>query len=214
MSPRGGLGGDVLAVQIEDLAGGGIAQCRQQHDVAAIERGRDAVGVDPADHARVLEIDAVAHTPGARGDEVTAGDTDAGAGHGGVGQPRRQPGLERATRAADGLEYERQRGRVGDAQPVVIAGGDAGLGQARVDLGPRPVDEHQAHPKACQQGQVVDERGEVRFGEGLAPERQDERAPAVGLDVGRGAAEPGEVAVGVGVVRGHRRCHSSSRGAL
>ena len=63
---------DLLEREVEDLAGGRIAERRDEHDVAVVEPLLDRVGVDAPHLARQLHVDAVDHAHRLGGDVVAA----------------------------------------------------------------------------------------------------------------------------------------------
>ena len=198
----GGGAGHVRGAEIEDLAGGRVADGRQQGDRPRVQALDQGLAVDPAHHPGVLVVHPVEHAEGLGGDEVAGGDRDAHPGHGGVGEPHGEQGLDLHPGHPGRLLDAGERGVVGDAQAVDIAQIDLALLEPRLDLGPRPMDQDQPHPEPVEQGDVVDQVREARVGHRLAAEGDDEGAAPVGMDVGGGLADPvdeGVAGVGHGV---------------
>ncbi len=65
--------------------------------------------------------------------------------------------------------------------------------QALVNLQSRTVNHYQSHPQAVQQGDVVDDGGEVFMLRGGAPQHQHEGLAPVCIDVGCGVSQPANV---------------------
>src|SRR5690554_208538 len=191
----GGAGGHVLAGQVEDLPGGRVAQRGEQHDAALVQLAADALAVDAAHLAGVVVVHPVHHADGPRGDEVAAGDAQARALHGRGGHVHGQTRLDGDAQLTDGVDHAFQGRLVGDAQALVEARLQAALGQPRLDLRTRAVHQHQAHPQAVQQHQVVDDVAEVDMFDGVPRQHDHEGTLAVRVDVGRGIAKPADVVV-------------------
>src|SRR5690606_22153986 len=145
--------------------------------------------------ARVLVVDALNHADGPRGDEVAAGDTQAGALHRRGGHVHGQACFDGDAQLADRVDHAFKRGRVGDAQVLVKARSQPALSEARFDLWTRTADQYQAYAEAMQQHQVVDDIAEIRVGDTVTGQHDHEGAVAVGVDVGRGVAQPVDVFV-------------------
>ncbi len=177
-------------LQVENLAGGGIADGRQQHDVVLVEPSADCGGVDFAYFAGMQQVDAVAHPQRPRGDEIARGDADAGAGHRRVGQPERQQRFDLDPYRAGGFFHARQRGVVGDAQAFDIANRGTVFVQPCFHLWPHAMDQHQAHAQAVQQVDVVCQLHEITVGHEFATECDDKRFATKTMDVGCGGTEP------------------------
>lgn len=71
--------------------------------------------------------------------------------------------------------------------------GQAARSQAAFDLRARAVYQHQAHAKAVQQDQVVDDIAEIRVFNAVPRKHDHEGAVAVGVDVGGSMAQPVDV---------------------
>ena len=184
------LGRDFLEREIEDLAGGRVAERRDQHDVAVVETLADRVGVDAAHLAGQEHVDAVDDAHRLRRDEVARRHTDARAGHRRVRDAKRQQGLDPAPHLASRLEHAVHRLGIGDPQPECIPAFDVLLGENRLDLRARAVDDDEMHTEAVQQVQVVDDAEERLVSDHLAAECDDERLAAERVDVGRGQPDP------------------------
>ncbi len=143
----------------------------------------------------MVQVDTVEHANRSRGDEVAAGHAQPRALHRRGGHVHRQPRFQRDAHLSDRIDHAFQRRRIGDAQVAVIARLDAARRQSRLDLRPRAERQHQAHAKAVQQHQVVDDVGEIGMLQAVARQHDDEGAVAVRIDVGRGVAKPGDVVV-------------------
>src|SRR5690606_6047684 len=192
---NGRASGDVLAGQVEDFPGGRIAQRRKQHDAAFIELTIDALAVDAPHFAGVLVVDALDHADGPRGNEIAAGDTQACALHRRGGHVHGQARFDGDAQLADRVDYALQGCRVGDAQVLVKARRQPALSKTRFDLRARTVYQHQAYAETVQQNQVMDDIAEIRVGDAVAGQHDHEGAVAVGVDVGRGMAQPVDVFV-------------------
>jgi len=71
------------------------------------------------------------------------------------------------------------------SQAVGVADFHATLLQTLFDLRPRAMHQHQADAEAVQQREVVNQAGEVRVGNRLAGEADDEGAAAMRVDTAR-----------------------------
>ena len=188
--PDGDLRRDFLQRQVEDLAGGRVAERRDQHDVAVVEALAHGVGVDAAHLARQLHVDAVAHAERLGRDEIAGRHADARAGHRRVGDPEREQRLDARAHLAVGFEHAIHGLGVGDAQAERVAALDVLLRENGLDLRPRAVDDDEMHAEAVQQVQVVDDAEKRVVGDDFAAERDDEGLPAKRVDVGRRGADP------------------------
>ncbi len=159
----------------------------------------EGVAVDAAHHPGVQIIDPVQDPQGFGGDEVAGGDGDAHPGHGGVGQAQGEEGLDLDPQAARGLLDAGQGLGVGDAQALDIAKAGAAPRQAGLDLRPGAVDQDQADAQAMEGGQVVYQVAKTLVRHRLAPKGDDEGAPAMGVDIGGGVAEPAHETIGGGL---------------
>ena len=79
---RGAVHGDVLQRDIEDFAGRGIAQRRQQHDITARQLLVYAIGVDAPHFASVLKVHTIDHADRFGGHKVARAHAHARALHG------------------------------------------------------------------------------------------------------------------------------------
>ncbi len=75
----------------------------------------------------------------------------------------------------------------------MVMGRQATGRQAGFDLWARAVHQHQAHPQAVEQHQVVDDIAEVGVFNAVAGQHDHEGAVAVGIDIGRRVAKPIDV---------------------
>ena len=75
-----------------------------------------------------------------------------------------------------------------------------GLLQSLIYLRPGPVDQHQAHAETVEQGDVMNDVGEILMLRGLTPQHQHEGLAPVRIDVGCGIPEPTDMGPA-------RRCH-------
>ena len=213
---HGDLGRDFLQRQVEDLAGGRVAERRDQHDVAVVEALVDRVGVDAAHFAGELHVDAVEHAQRLRGDEVAGRHADARAGHRRVGDAEREQRLDARAHLAVGLEHAVHRLGVGDAQAERVAALDVLLLEDRLDLRPRAVHDDEVDAEAVQQVEVVDDAEKRVVGDDLAAERDDEGPAAERVDVRRRRADPLDERArgrGMGGRRGGRDSAASKRSA-
>ncbi|MOA35573.1 hypothetical protein D3C78_1570340 [compost metagenome] len=94
---------------------------------------------------------------------------------------------------ADGVDHAFQGGSIGDPHAAVVVRGQAAGSQAAFNLRARTVDQHQAHAKAVQQHQVVDDIAEVGVLDPVTGEHDHEGAVAVGVDVRRSVTQPIDV---------------------
>jgi hypothetical protein len=188
--PHGDLRGDFFQREVEDLARRGIAERRDQHDVAVVEPRADRLGVHAADLARQLHVGPVAHAHRLGGDEVARGDANAGAGHRRVGHAERKQRLDPRAHLAVGLEHAVHRLGVGDPQPESVVTLDVLLRQDGLDLRPRAVDDDEMHAEAVQQVEIVDDAEERVVRHHFAAEGNDERLAAERVDVGSRRADP------------------------
>jgi len=88
---------------------------------------------------------------------------------------------------------EFQSGLAGDPNAIADGRLQTGVGEPALDLRPRPEQQDQAHPQTVEQGDIVDDIGEIRVQSGLAAERQHEGLAPVRVDVGRAVAKPANV---------------------
>ncbi len=189
----GGAGRDVFAGQVEDLARRRVAQRRQQDDGALVEQAVDALAVDPAHFAGVVVVDAFQHADGPCGDQVARGHPQARALHRRGRHVHRQARLDGDAQLPDRVDHAFQRGRIGDAQAVMVMGTQATGFQAAFDLRAGTVDQHQAHPEAVQQHEVVDDIAEVGVLDPVPRKHDHESAVPVGIDVRRSMTQPIDV---------------------
>ncbi|MNI52374.1 hypothetical protein D3C73_1071470 [compost metagenome] len=91
---------------------------------------------------------------------------------------------------ADRIHHTLKCRRIRDAHAVVIVRSQAACGQARFDLRAGTVNQHQAHAKAVQQHQVVDDVAEVGVLDTVAGQHDDKGAVAVGIDIRRSVTKP------------------------
>ena len=167
-----------------------------QHHVLLVEVGDDLFGDHLAYRAGEAVIDAIHHPDRLGGEEVAAGDAHEAAGHRGVGQALGEQRLHldagHRHRRLDALEGR----RVGDAQAVVVARGEAAAGQLGLDLRPRAVHQHQAHAQRGEQVAVVGQLLGKLAGRHLAAKAQHEGLAAKGMDEGRRRPHPGNETLG------------------
>ena len=188
---RGGDGrGQVVGIEVERFPRRGVAQGRQQHDVADVQLGADARHVYFAHLAGEAQIDPVHDPHRPRCDEVAAHHPHPCVVHRRAGHAGGQPCLDLDLECADHPFDDGHRALVGDAQVLLVARRTAGRGERGLDLLPRAVHEHQAHAEAGQQRDVVGDRHEVGVGQRVAAQRQHEGPAAMGIDVGGRAAQP------------------------
>ena len=209
----GDLGRDLFQRQVEDLAGGRVAERRDQHDVAIVQTRPHRVGVDAAHLARELHVGAVAHAQRLGGDEIAGGNADARAGHRRVGDSEGEQRLDARAHLAVGFEHAVHGLGVGDAQAGRVAALDVLLRENGLDLRPRAVDDDQVHAEAVQEVEVVDDAEKRVVGDDFASERDDEGLAAKRVDIRRRRADPlderargrGMGGRGCGWIRRHRK---------
>ena len=189
LQPHRDLRGDFLDGEVEDLAGGRIADRRNQHDVAVVETLLDRLGVDAAHFAGELHVDAVDHAHRLGREVVAARHAVARAGHRRIGKAERQQRLDARAHLARGLEHAVHRVDVGDAHAVRIAARNALRREDRLDLRPAAVHDDEPDAEAVQQVEIVDHAQEFVVGDHFAAERDDERPAAERVHVRRGRAD-------------------------
>ena len=86
-----------------------------------------------------------------------------------------------------------QDGGIGNSHAVVEDGFQSRLFQALGDLWPGAVHQHQSHPQAAEQGDVVENAGKVLVLGHLAPQHQHEGLAPVRIDVGCGIPQPANI---------------------
>ena len=114
----GHVAGDLLRTQVEDLAGRGVAERRDEHDGALVEVGANRFGVDPTQLSRVLEIDSVAHSQRAGDEEIPRAHANARSRHRRVGKAHRQQRLRPGACRRVRLHHASECPRAGDACSV------------------------------------------------------------------------------------------------
>jgi len=130
-----------------------------------IQLAGDPLHIDATHPAAVAEVDAVIHTQRLGGDEVAAHHADAGPLHGGVGEAHGELGGDVVLQTAAHLLDDGETGIVGDPDPLVILGLDAGAGQGLVILRTRTKHQYQ---------------------DGFPADHQDEGGTPVHIDIGGG----------------------------
>ena len=181
---------DVLERQIENLAGWRITERRQQDELVVIEAIAYASDIDLAHLTGMHEINTLDNPDRLGGHKIAARHADVGARHRRIGQCNRQQCLDLYAHAAARLFRARQSDIVGDAQAPHETRAVFQFFQARLDLRPRAMHQHQAHAQARQQIQIVYEREKPRIRHDLAAKRDDEGAAAKRVYVRRGGTEP------------------------
>ena len=188
--PDRDLGRDLFQRQVEDLAGGRVAERRDEDDVAVVETRPHRLGVDAAHLARELHVDTVAHAQRLGGDEIAGGNADARTRHRRVGDPEREQRLDARADLAVRFEHAVHRLGVGDAQAERVTALDALLLENGLDLRPRAMDDDEMHAEAVQQIQVVDDAEKRVVRDDFAAEGDDERLAAERVDIRRRRADP------------------------
>ena len=122
LQSAGHRGGDFFHGEVEGLARGRKTKGREQHHRPRVQSLGDALHVDFAHHARMLEVHPVDHAYRSGGDEVARHHPHRGTGHGGVGQALAERRLDFVAQLASGLLGAVQRHAVGDAQAIYIMG--------------------------------------------------------------------------------------------
>ncbi len=150
----------------------------------------DGLGFDAPHLARMQQVDAVEHPDRPRRDQVAGHAAQPGPRHGGVVDALRQACLDLDAQIAHRLAHGLQGLGVGDAQVAVVAALQAAALQTLLDLRPGAVHQQQTDAQAVQQGQVVHQAVELGPDHRLAAEVHHEAAPAMGVDVRGGVAEP------------------------
>ena len=186
----GDRGRNLFGLQTEYLPGGRIAERRSEHDGAVREALPDRLHVDPPDLAGMLVVNAVANAERPRGDEVAGGDPHPGARHRGVGDAHREQRLELDVRRADCFLGCFQGGDVGDANAADGAGRKSLRPHALLDPRPCAVDDDEVDAERAHQREIVDDAVKLRIAGRYTVDLDDERSRPVGIDVGRGVAEP------------------------
>ena len=185
-----GLRRDIFQTEVENLAGRRITNGGEQHDVVLVQPSANGGSVDFADFAGMQQIFPFDHADGLGGDEIARGHPDVGARHGGVGDSQRQQRLDLDPDRAGRLLDAGQRGVVGHAQTVDIADGRTVFDQARLDLRPYTVHQHQPDPQAVQQVDIVRQLHKSPVRHQLAAKCDDKGLAAKTMDIRRGRAEP------------------------
>ena len=157
----------------------------------------EGAAIDPAHGPGVAIVDAVDDPQRSRRDEVTGRNRYAHPRHGGIGEPQGQQGLQLDSHDPGGLLDAGQGRVVRDPKVADVAKLRPAPGKPLLDLRPGAVDQHQAYAEAVEEGNVVYQAGQSPCRDGLAAEGKDERPSAVGVDVGRGLAKPGDEGVGL-----------------
>ena len=140
----GGMCGHFFHAQAETFARGGVADRRQQHQLAGSQPLGDGLGIDPAHRAGILHVHAVEHTHRTCHQIVAASHAQVGAGHGRIGQGHRQLGFDFGPRIADAvLDGIHGRG-IGNAAAAVVLACLAAQGQQRFHLRAGTVHQHDA----------------------------------------------------------------------
>ena len=192
-------GRDIVGAEIEEFARGRITHGREQGNGAVVDDTMDGLMVDAPDAAGVLKVGAFDDTQWAGHDEIAGHHANGGAGHGCVGQPHGQQGLDFHARRACRLLHAIQGRIIGDADPPHIAGLQAALPKTLFDLRAHAMDQYQADAQAVEQRDILHQGGEAAVVEQRAIEAHDENLTAKGIDIRGGVAEPGdEVPVLVG----------------
>ena len=186
----GHIAGDLLRTQVEDLAGGGIAERRDEHDGVPVEVSANRFGVDPAQLSRVLEIDSVADPERAGDEEVPGAHADSRSRHRRVGKTHRQQGLHSGACRRICFYHTSERPRAGDAHSVREGGLEARFREAGIDLRPGAVHQHQPDAEGIEEREVVDERGKGAAFDRFAAEMHHEGSTPVRVDVGGRVAKP------------------------
>ena len=116
-------------------------------------------------------------------------------------------------RRADRLLDRAEGAGVRDGGPCGMAWREALCLDATLDPQPGAVNDHEIHPQAVQQREIVDDTVKPRIVDRFPVDLDHEGPPAMGVDVGRGAAEPlheaHRAASRAGIV--HRTLHVRSR---
>ena len=188
--PDRNLRGDFLDGEVEDFAGGRIAERRNQHDVAVVEPLLDRFGVDAAHFTGQLHVDAVDDAHRLRGEVVAAGDPVAGTGHRRIREAEREKRLDARTYLAGGFEDAVHGVGIGHADAVRVAARDVLLRQNGLDLRAAAVRDDQPDPEAVQQVEIVNDAEKRVVGHHFAAERDDERLAAERVDIRRRRANP------------------------
>ena len=106
--------------------------------------------------------------------------------HRGVGQPHGELGRDVVLQAATHLFDDGEALVIGDPDPSVVLGLDAGAGQRLVVLRTRAEYQDQADPKRLQQGDIADDIGKVGVADGFPAHHQHEGGTPVHVDIGGG----------------------------
>ena len=181
---------DVLQRHIENFAGGGITQRREQHQFAEVEPVTHGRHVDFANFTGVLQIDAIEDADRLGGDEVAARHPDVGARHRRTRQAHRQQRFDLHAQTPARLFGHREGDVIGDAQSLHVARAVAEVLELGVDLRPRAMHHHQPHAQRRQQVQIVIDADKAALGNCFATEGDDKGAAAKRVDVRRRRAEP------------------------
>ena len=177
--------GDLRGVEIEDLAGAGVSQRRQDHQIAAGEQALDRLAAHAANFTAVIEIHPAAHAQRFRRHQI--------AGDGGkldtmqrrVGQPQRELGFEIETvYRGDAFDVIHDLA-IGDPAPLDAHRRDTGGFQRGTDLRPDAVDQHDPNAERMQQRQILQQLAASRRRHRFAFHQDDEGLATVGVDVGR-----------------------------
>jgi hypothetical protein len=188
LQPHGDLRCHLLDGEIEDFAGGRIADRRYQHDVAVVEPLRNGLGIDAADFAGELHVDAADDAHWLGREVVAARNAVARAGHRRVGETEREQRFDAGPDLAGGFQHAIHRIDVGDAHAVCVTAGNALRREDRLHLRPAAVADDQPDAQAVQQVEVVDDAQEFLVGNHFAAERNDERLASKRMHVGRSGA--------------------------
>ena len=124
----------LFGTQVEALTGDRAADGGDEHQTMLIQLAGDSLHVDAPHPAAVAVVDAIFHPQRLGGDEVAAHHADARALHGGVGQPHGELGRDVVLQTATHLFDDGEALVIGDPDPSVVLGLDAGAGQRLVVL--------------------------------------------------------------------------------
>lgn len=133
------------------------------------------------------------HADRPRRDQVAGRHAQPRALHRRSGDVHRQARLDGQAQGTDGIDHAVQGGGIGNAQATVVVRGQPTVGQAALDLRARTMHQHQAHAKAVQQHQVMDDVAEIRVFHPIARKHDHEGAVAMGIDVRGGMTQPVDV---------------------
>ena len=143
-------------------------------------------------------VDTAQYPQRLRCDEVSRGDADIGAGHRRIGQSHREQRFHLYANCSGRLFDAGQCGIVGHPQAVDDLHLRIAQTQARLDLWPSAVHQHQADAEAVEQRDIVRQAGETAVAQRLAIKGENEGAATMGVDVGRGVAKPFDERIGAG----------------